>query len=58
MMELKWEEVSLELRKKVWLVYRKKLYITEGKYISFEQVDGFWTGCRWITIKYTFGIEG
>lgn len=58
MMELKWEEVNIELRRKVWSIYRRKLYAAEGWYISFEQVDYNWTGSSWYLIKYTFGIEG
>lgn len=53
---MKWEEVSLKARKKVWQVYRQKLFKAEGWLISFEQVDSGWTGCRWETIKYTFGV--
>ena len=53
---MKWEEVSLKARKKVWRVYRQTLYKKEGWLISFEQVDAGWTGCRWETIKYTFGV--
>lgn len=58
MLDKKWEEMDLESRRKVWLIYRKKLYVAEGWYISFEQVDFNWRGSRWIMIKYTFGIEG
>ena len=39
MLDKKWEEMDLESRRKVWLIYRKKLYAAEGWYISFEQVD-------------------
>lgn len=57
MRDKKWEEATLEERKSVWMVYRKKLYAAEGWYISFEQCDIGWTGSRWTLIKYTFGIE-
>lgn len=53
---MKWEEVSLKARKKVWRIYRQALYKKEGWLISFEQVDAGWTGCYWETIKYTFGV--
>ena len=53
---LKWEQVSIKARKKVWRVYRQKLFKAEGWLISFEQVDTCWTGSRWETIKYTFGM--
>lgn len=56
MANLKWEEVSLKARKKVWRVYRQKLFNEEGWWISFEQVNENWCGSRWVTIKYTFGI--
>ena len=55
MPNLKWEEVSLKARIKVWRVYRQTLYKKEGWYISFEQCDIGWHGSRWTTIKYTFG---
>lgn len=52
-----WEEMPLVDRKAVYEVYRKTLLEKEGWEISFDQCDQGWTGCRWITIKYTFGVE-
>lgn len=57
MRDIQWEEKSLEERKAVWEVYREVLHEKEGWWISFEQCDAGWTGSRWITIKYTFGVR-
>ena len=57
MLKKLWEEASLEERRAVWMVYRRKLYKAEGWYISFEQVDFNWRGSNWYMIKYTFGVE-
>ena len=57
MKDMKWEEKSLADRKAVWEVYREIVLETEGWDISFEQCDTGWTGSRWITIKYTFGVR-
>ena len=56
MKEKMWEQVALEERKAVWMVYRAYLFKTEGWEITFEQCDIGWTGRRWAMIKYTFGI--
>lgn len=56
MRDLHWEEVSLNERKAVYEIYRQYILETEGYEVSFEQCDRGWTGCRWITVKYTFGV--
>lgn len=56
LMDLKWEEVSIEERKAVVEMYNK-FYNDEDEPISFEQCEEHWFGARWITIKFTFGVE-
>ena len=57
MKDAHWEDKSLEEKKAVWEVYREVLKEKEGWEISFEQCDACWTGSRWITIYYTFGVK-
>ena len=56
MADMKWEQMPIEERIKVWAVYSAFLLKKEGYQISFEQVDAGRTGYRWVTIKYTFGV--
>lgn len=56
MKDLHWEEMPLADRMEVYEVYKQILFEKEGWEISFEECDYGWTGSRWITIKYTFGI--
>lgn len=51
-----WEDMSIEDRIAVWKIYREILHEKEGWWINFEQCDACWTGSKWITIKYTFGV--
>jgi len=57
MKDLHWEEVSIKERKAVYEVYAECLLKKEGVKLTWEQADACWTGSRWITIKYTFGIK-
>jgi hypothetical protein len=50
----KWEEHTIEERMEVVKMYNL-YYNTDEQAFSFEQLNRSWTGCRWITIKYTFG---
>lgn len=54
--DIKWQEVSIAERKEVVEMYNK-YYNTEEEPLSFEYCDQYWTDCRWISIKYTFGIK-
>jgi len=57
MKDLNWEDVSIEARKAVFEVYAEYLLKKEGVKLVWENVNACWTGSRWITIKYTFGIK-
>lgn len=51
-----WENMPLSARYKVYEAYRQTILEKEGWEISFDECNQGWTGCRWITIKYTFGV--
>ena len=55
MADKKWEEATVAERKEVVACYNK-YYNTDPKPLTFEWCDKCWTGCRWITIKFTFGV--
>ena len=55
LVEMKWQDATLAERQAVVDMYNKH-YANTGT-ITFEQADAAWTDSRWITIKYTFGIE-
>ena len=56
LVDLHWEEVSEVERRAVADTYNM-YYNTESEPLSFETLNMAWTGCNWITIKYTFGIK-
>ena len=51
-----WEDMPLSARYEVYEAYRQTILEKEGWEISFDECDKGWTGCRWITVKYTFGV--
>lgn len=54
MMDKMWEDATIEERKEVVECYNK--YYADNP-IPFEICNSHWTGCRWITIKFTFGVK-
>jgi hypothetical protein len=55
MMNMLWQDASLQDRMEVVSTYNK-YYANTGK-ISFEDADRNWKDSKWVTIKYTFGVE-
>jgi hypothetical protein len=55
MMNMLWQDASLEDRMEVVSTYNK-YYANTGK-VSFEDADRNWKDSKWVTIKYTFGVE-
>lgn len=51
-----WEDIPLNARYEVYEAYRQTILEKESWEISFDECNQGWTGCRWITIKYTFGV--
>ena len=56
LVDLYWEEAPENERKAVANTYNM-YYNTEPEPLSFETLNMAWTGCNWVTIKYTFGIK-
>jgi hypothetical protein len=54
-MNMKWEDASLEERQAVVDCYNM-YYNDEPAPLSFDWCNSCWTGSRWFTIKYTFGV--
>lgn len=49
----RWHEASIEEKQAVIDTYNT--YYGEG--LTLEIADDYWYNRRWITIKYTFGVE-
>ena len=56
-LNMRYQDAPLEDRLKVFLVYSKYLMEKEGQKVTFQDCECGWYNCRWMMIKYTFGIE-
>lgn len=56
MTEKRWQDAALEEKMEVVKMYNK-YYDNTNENLTLEKADWAWTDCRWITIKFTFGVK-
>lgn len=56
MTDKKWQDATLEEKMAVIEMYNK-YYDNVNEPIDLQTANIHWTDCRWITIKYTFGVK-
>lgn len=51
-----WDDATIEEKTDVVKMYNK-FYCNDGNELTLEKANQSFSGSRWITIKYTFGVE-
>lgn len=52
----KWENATTAEKIEVVEMYNK-YYCKDGNFLNLDKAEKAFTGSRWITIKYTWGVE-